>query len=75
MTNFLEEKKIYLKESVELNYLKWDNYVPEKREWADSVYDERKEPYESSVEKLKEFLKKRFEVLSNLISNAVSSSK
>lgn len=75
LTNFLEEKKIYLKENAELNYLKWDNYVPEKREWADSMYDERKEPYESSVEKLKDFIRKRFEVLSNLISNAVSSSK
>ena len=29
LIDFIEEQKIYLKESAELNFLKWDNFVEE----------------------------------------------
>jgi len=74
LVDFLEEKKLYLKESSELNFLKWDHYVEENR-WGRGWgfgFGRKGEDFETSVEVLKDYVHKRFESLTNLLQRAVS---
>ena len=73
LIDFIEEREQYLKESGELNLLKWDNHVPEiKGQYSKVVWHGRKGGnFEESVEVLKNHVKLRFDTLSNLINNAV----
>ena len=73
LIDFIEEREKYLKESGELNLLKWDNYVPEKNGKGNKVvwHGRKGENFDESVEVLKNHVKQRFDNLSNLINNAV----
>ena len=74
LVDFLEEKKLYLKESSELNFLKWDHYVEEGR-WGRGWgfgFGRNGEDFETSVEVLKDYVHKRFESLTTLLQRAVS---
>ena len=113
LLDFIEENSDKIKESVELNILKWDNTVSENRmpwggnggnwgNWGNRTNGEngnnwgnrtnggnggnwgrggngmgmglgqKGEDYETSVEVVKEYVKNRFESLSNLINKAYS---
>ena len=87
LLDFIEENSAKIKESVELNILKWDNTVSENRmPWGGNGGNwgrggngmgmkkkKKGEDYETSVEVVKEYVKNRFESLSNLINKAYSS--
>ena len=114
LLDFIEENSDKIKESVELNILKWDNTVSENRmpwggnggnwgnwgnrtnggngnNWGNRTnggnggnwgrggngmgmgLGQKGEDYETSVEVVKEYVKNRFESLSNLINKAYSS--
>ena len=80
LLDFIEEKEKYLKESSDLNFLKWDNYVSESRGRGGRGgggfgLGRKGENFEESVEVVKNYVKQRFETLSNLINNAVLLSK
>ena len=83
LLDFIEEKEKYLKESSELNFLKWDNYVSESsgrggrggRGGGGFGLGRKGENFEESVEVVKNYVKLRFESLSNLINNALSLAK
>ena len=81
LLDFIEEEKNNLEESSELNILKWDNYV---ENWGNGRgrgggfrlgLGKNGEEFETSVEVLKEYVKNRFNSLSKLIDNAVSSAQ
>ena len=78
LIDFIEEQRIYLKESAELNFLKWDNFVEEYDpygfNWAtrDYLFGRKGENFEVSVDVIKDYIQKRFSSLSNLINNAIS---
>ena len=75
LLEFLEEREKYLKESSELNFLKWDNNF-EKIPWEGRIdekedYGRKGENFEESVQVLKDYVKLRFNSLTKLIDNAV----
>ena len=78
LIDFIEEKRQYLKESAELNFLKWDNfaeeYDPYGFNWGtrDYLFGRKGENFDVSVDVIKDYIKKRFESLSYLINNANS---
>ena len=79
LLDFLEEREEYLKESSELNFLKWDNNF-EKIPWEGPNYESedygrKGENFEESVQVLKDYVKLRFESLGKLLDKAASSSK
>ena len=79
MLDFLEEREEYLKESSELNFLKWDNNF-EKIPWEGPNYESedygrKGENFEESVQVLKDYVKLRFGSLGKLLDKAASSSK
>ena len=64
-----------MKESSELNFLKWDNNF-EKIPWEGRIdekedYGRKGENFEESVQVLNDYVKLRFNSLSKLIDNAV----
>ena len=74
LVDFLEEKRIYMKESSELNFLKWDNYVEENRRgrgWGFG-FGRKGEDFDTSVEVVKNYVSGRFGSLTNLLQKAVS---
>ena len=74
LIDFLNEKSEYIKESAELNMLKWDNYVSEGkggRQWGGG-FGRKDENFDTSVEVLKDYVKNRFISLTNLINKAYS---
>ena len=75
LIDFIEEKKINIKESAELNFLKWDNYEEKRngrrRQWNMGL-GRKGENFDISVEVVKDYIRNRFESLSNLINNAIS---
>ena len=81
MIDFLDEKSEYIKESAELNLLKWDNYVEsgkrKGRGWGGGFggFGRKGVNFEVSVEVVKDYVKNRFLSLTNLINTAYSSSK
>ena len=75
LIDFLNEKSEYIKESAELNMLKWDNYVTEGkggRQWGGG-FGRKGEDFDTSVEVLRDYVKNRFISLTNLINKAYSS--
>ena len=78
LVDFIEEQRIYLKESAELNFLKWDNFVEEYDPYGfnwgtrDYLFGRKGENFEVSVDVVKDYIRKRFESLSNVINNAIS---
>ena len=79
LLDFLEEREEYLKESSELNFLKWDNNF-EKIPWEGPNYEaddygRKGENFEESVQVLKDYVKLRFGSLGKLLDKAASSSK
>lgn len=81
LVDFIEEQRIYLKESAELNFLKWDNFVEEYDPYGfnwgtrDYLFGRKGENFEGSVDVVKDYVRKRFESLSNVINNAISLAK
>ena len=77
LLDFIEEREQYLKESGELNLLKWDNHVPDKKGQYDKVvwHGRKGENFKESIEVLKNHVNQRFDSLNNLIKNAVLLSK
>ena len=71
LLNFIEEQKEYLSESAELNFLKWDNYI-KGTNFGKGFLLER---FNIDVDVLKEYITGRFPKLTELINNAVSSTK
>ena len=74
LIDFLEEEKLNIKESAEMNFLKWDNFV-EKNEGGRHWHMElgrKGENFDDSVEVVKDYIRNRFESLKNLINNALS---
>jgi len=79
LLDFLEEREKYLKQSSDLNFLKWDNNF-EKIPWEGPNYESedygrKGENFEVSVQVLKDYVKLRFASLSKLIDKAVSLGK
>ena len=78
LIDFIEEQRIYLKESAELNFLKWDNFVEEYDlygfNWGtrDYLFGRKGENFEISVNIIKDYIRKRFVSLNTLINNAIS---
>ena len=78
LIDFIEEQRIYLKESAELNFLKWDNFVEEYDPYGfnwgtrDYLFGRKGENFKVSVDVVKDYIRKRFESLSNVINNAIS---
>ena len=71
LLNFIEEQKEYLSESAELNFLKWDNYI-KGTNFGKGFLLER---FNIDVDVLKEYITGRFPKLTELINNAVYSTK
>ena len=77
LSDFLDEREKYLKESSDLNFLKWDNNF-EKIPWeGEKVENEdfgrKGENFEQSIQVLKDYINQRFDTLSRLIDKAFSS--
>ena len=76
LLDFLEEREENLKESSELNFLKWDNNK-EKIPWEGPNYEsedyvkKNEKNLEESVQVLKDYVKLRFGSLRKLIANSV----
>ena len=72
LIDFLEEKRVYIKESAELNFLKWDNFESDKDSPWNIDFGRKGENFEVSVEVVKDYVRNRFKSLTNLINNAIS---
>jgi len=70
--DFIEELKRKIQESSELNFIKWDNFVPETPSPWDIDFGRKGEDFETSVEVVKGYVKDRFISLTNLINKAYS---
>ena len=55
--DFIEEVKRKIQESSELNFIKWDNFVPETPSPWDIDFGRKGEDFETSVEVVKEYIK------------------
>lgn len=80
LIEFIENKKEQIQESSTLNSMKWDNVPKQKNPWGFDWGDmgpfaRKAESFNDAVDRLKEYVKKRFDSLSRVINNAVSSSK
>ena len=77
LVQFIEQLKKDIQESSDLNYMKWDNVKKQSSPWGDwgmmPGFGRIQENFEDGVSRLKEYVKKRFSSLGNLINNAVSS--
>ena len=71
LLNFIEEQKEYISESAELNFLKWNTYI-RGTNFGKGFLLER---FNIDVDILKEYVTKRFPKLTELINNAVSTTK
>ena len=69
---FIEELKRKIQESSELNFIKWDNFVPETPSPWGINFGRKGEDFETSVEVVKGYVKDRFISLTNLINKAYS---
>ena len=79
LIGYIDQEKTKIQESADLNYMKWDNFVQEKNPWGGGWdwggFGRNTESFDVGVNRLKEYVRKRFSSLSNLINNAVSSAK
>ena len=74
LLNFIEERSQYIKESAELNLLKWDNYVGDDRpKWVIN-FGRSGEDFIESVRIVKEYVSNRLISLTELINEAYISS-
>ena len=78
LLQYIEQLKNDIQESSDLNYMKWDNFKKEKNPWGWDWGDipgfgRISENFEDGVNRLKEYIRKRFSSLGNLINNAVNS--
>ena len=78
MIDFLDEKSENIKESAELDILKWDHYVASgngngRQGWGGGGLGRKGENFEVSVEVVKDYVKNRFISLTNLINKAYTS--
>ena len=71
LLNFIEQQKEYISESAELNFLKWNAYI-RGTNFGKGFLLER---FNIDVDILKEYVTKRFPKLTELINNAVSTTK
>ena len=72
--DFIEEKRKLLKESAELNHIKWDYYkedLPWDIDFRDLTFGRKGENFDFSVDVIKGYIKLRFDSLSNLINSKV----
>ena len=78
MAEFVEKQKSLIQESAELNYEKWDHFVKPKSQnpWGDwggmGGFGRISETFDAAVDRLKEYVKKRFTSLGNIIKKAAS---
>ena len=72
LIDFIEERKQYIKESAELNFLRWDN---DEEEIPWDIDFGGKESFEDSIEIVKDYVKNRFKSLTYLINKEISSIK
>jgi len=70
--DFIEELKRKIQESSELNFIKWDNFVPDAPAPWDIDFGRKGEDFETSVEIVKGYVKDRLISLTNLINKAYS---
>ena len=77
LVDFLNEEKMKIKESAELNFLKWDNFVEEPNPGMPYIIDfgRKGEDFDFSVEVVKDYVKDRFKSLTNLINEAILRAK
>ena len=77
LVDFLNEEKMKIKESAELNFLKWDNFVEEPDPGMPFIIDfgRKGEDFDFSVEVVKDYVKDRFKSLTNLINDAILRAK
>ena len=77
LIDFLDEKSENIKESAELDILKWDHYVASgngrQGRGGGSMFGRNGENFEVSVEVVKDYVKNRFISLTNLINKAYTS--
>jgi hypothetical protein len=77
LIDFIDEKSKYIKESAELDILKWDHYVASgngRQGWGGGgMFGRKGENFEVSVEVVKDYVKNRFISLTNLINKAYTS--
>ena len=75
LTDFIDQLKEKIKESAELNYMKWDNIVKPKSPWGWDFggFGRNNENWDTAVNRVKDYVSKRFNSLTNLIKTAVSS--
>jgi hypothetical protein len=79
LIDFLDEKREYIKESAELDILKWDHYVATtsgngRQGWGGGgMLGRKNENFEVSVEIIKDYVKNRFISLTKLINKAYTS--
>ena len=78
MVDFVQKQKDLIQESAELNYEKWDHFVKPKSQnpWGDwggmGGFGRVSESFDAAVDRLKEYVQKRFTSLGNIIKNAAS---
>ena len=74
--DFIEEKRKLLKESAELNHIKWDYYgedLPWDIDFRDLTFGRKGESFDFSIDVIKGYIELRFDSLSNIINNKVKS--
>ena len=78
MVEFVEKQKELIEESATLNYEKWDHFVKPKSQnpWGDwggmGGFGRVQETFDAAVDRLKEYVKKRFTSLGNIIKKNAS---
>jgi hypothetical protein len=76
LIDFIEKKKEEIEESSTLNYMKWDNFASKGQGgWGMGGmggFGRKAETFDAAVDRLKEYVKKRFTSLGNLIDTAIN---
>ena len=75
LINFIDQQQELIKESAELNFIKWDNYMVEKNSWKREGIKNISQSFTAEIDTLKDYIQKRFVSLTNVIHKAVSNAK
>ena len=75
LINFIDQQQELIKESAELNFIKWDNYVKEKNSRKRGRSKINTKSFTADIDTLKDYIKKRFVSLTNIIDKAVLKAK
>ena len=75
LINFIDQQQELIKESAELNFIKWDNYVKEKNSRKRGRSKINSKSFTADIDTLKDYIKKRFVSLTNIIDKAVPKAK